>query len=160
MGMTISSVFVKTNSNTKRKLLNIIGKLSNYNDPDYYGLLSINDYDVLMFNDEYKDPTKIGKTISNLLNVLTISFYTFDSDFAYIQLLDKYNSINITINKELALSYDFNEEDNNIELITNYIDDKYTLDDVYEIINKEYTFAEEGLIELLKLFNIDLNEML
>ncbi len=161
MGMFLNEVLTKSNNLNKEEYLNLVNSLLGNDNPDYDfdDLPSIDGYEVLPVYDEMVNCFEIAKAISKQLNALTISFYVFDSDVAYFKLFDKETVIDVLINKETAALDGIEEEDNNVELIVNYIDNKYSIDDVYKIINKDYTFAEDGLAELLKLFNIDLNSI-
>lgn len=155
MGMDINTLLIKSTNINKQDYLSLIEKY----DINCEDLPSFEGYEILHIDDEDIDCFKIGEEISKKLNTTTISLFSYDSDFAIFQLADVNTIIRIVFNKELASSYDYDINDQNIEILVNYIDNNHTIDDIKEIIDNEYTFAEDGLDKILELFNIDFNEI-
>lgn len=162
MGTTISEVLTKIKDLNKNDYLNLIISVMGKDNPDYDydSLIVSNGYEMLPIYDNRMDCFKIGKYISDKLDVITISIYICDSDYACFQLIDREKVIDITLNKKLALSYGEIGIDKNVELLVGYIDDDFSIEDIYKIIDSEYTFAEDGLCKLLALFCIDADNII
>lgn len=155
MGMDINAVLIKSSNINKQELLDFIEKY----DIGFEDLSSIEGYEVLPIDDEDIECFNISEEISKKFNTITISLFSFDSDFAIFQLNDVDTTIRIVFNKEIALSYDYEKLDQNVDLLINYVDGSISKDDIKRIISEEYIFAEDGLSKILELFHIDYNEL-
>ena len=161
MGIFLNTVLARSNCQNNEKYSDFIIDILGRNNPDYDfdNLDVIDGYIVLPIYDEKIDSIKIGINIANNLNVLTISIFSYDSDYVVFQLVDVPTTIRIVFNKDLALSYGCNLKDQNVDHLINYVDGSISKDDIKRIINEEYIFAEDGLSKILDLFHINFNEI-
>ena len=153
--MDINTVLIKSSNINKQELLDFIEKY----DIEFEDLSSVEGYEVLPIDDEDIECFNISEEISKKFNTITISLFICDSDYAVFHLIDSDINIRIIINKNLAISYDYEKLDQNADLLINYVDDSISKDDIKRIINEEYIFAEDGLSKILDLFHINFNEI-
>ena len=140
----------------------------NYKSEEYINLLSQEDelFDIVLYNDYYCLPyddfdsisTK-ALSLSKELNTTIIAVLIADSDVAIFELFDCDKHILICLG-DIEGIYDEVINNENVDLISEYLADDYTIDNVYEIINDDFIFVEENIYSLLKMMGINVHEMI
>ena len=140
----------------------------NYKSEEYINLLSQEDelFDIVLYNDYYCLPyddfdsisTK-ASSLSKELNTISIVIVILDSDVAVFELFDCDKHILICLGYIEGI-YDEVINNENVDLISEYLTDDYTIDNVYEIINDDFIFVEENIYSLLKMMGINVHEMI
>ena len=97
--------------------------------------------------------------MSKELNTISIVIVILDSDLAIFELFDGDKHILICLG-DIEGIHDEVINNENVDLISEYLADDYTIDNVYEIINDDFIFVEENIYSLLKTMWINVHEMI
>lgn len=103
---------------------------------------------------EGDDPIEITKNLSEELEEPSFLILICDSDYAYIELFDNDQHAKMTIGDPEM--YEAPRENENLELFSKYLVDPYSIDDIKQIIEKDYTFADDGVYEYFEMCGIKL----
>ncbi|MBP3891112.1 MAG: hypothetical protein J6D29_02980 [Solobacterium sp.] len=103
------------------------------------------------------DPFEAAKELSQVYHVPAIGIMCNDSDVGMLKLFDKEEATIVTaVEEELLEENSIYERNHNIDYLKNYLVEPYTIEDIYQELNKQdVIFAEDVLFEILKMLGVE-----
>ena len=146
-----SSILIKKNDKSE-KYINLLSQ-----EDELFDIVLYNYYYCLPYDDFDSISTK-ASSLSKELNTISIVILILDSDVAIFELFDCDKHILICLGNIEGI-YDEVINNENVDLISEYLVDDYTVNDVCEIINRDFIFVEENIYSILKMIGINVYEM-
>ena len=146
-----SSILIKKNDKSE-KYINLLSQ-----EDELFDIVLYNDYYCLQY-DDFDSISIKASSLSKELNTTIIAVLIADSDVAIFELFDCDKHILICLG-DIEGIYDEVINNENVDLISEYLTDDYTIDNVYEIINDDFIFVEKNIYSLLKMMGINVYEM-